>query len=115
MSEESRNEISQHEPTSKTDKIQEADARQMMQVKKSSGASRKNRLAKQDARVKAVIGRPPLPAEIKRKENQDKNKDDKILLSKLEHGSSEWKTVYNRIKKRESRNPLLLLKSKSKQ
>lgn len=86
----------------------------MMQEKESSGASRKNRLAKQDARVQAVMGRPPLSAETKRNRNQDKNAADKIELSKLVPGTPEWKKVYNRIKKRESRNPLLLLKSKSK-
>ena len=87
----------------------------MMPEKKSSGASRKNRLAKQDAKEKAVMGRPPLSAETKRDRNRDKNTADKELLKTFEKGSEKWRTVYNRIKKRESRNPLLHLKSKGKQ
>ena len=47
-----------------------------MLEKKSSGASRKNRLAKKDAKQKTHTGRPPIPVETKRKRNKEQQEID---------------------------------------
>ena len=79
----------------------------MMPVKKSSGASRKNRLAKKDSKKKTLTGRPALPVETKRKRNKEQQEIDLKKLEQLDYKSKEWMKCYNRIKKRESRDPLL--------